>query len=48
MTKLQKLERAFNEADMALSDGNTWAENLAAAKVFDKARQAFFAEMNKG
>tara|TARA_R110002167_G_scaffold329460_1_gene536060 strand:+ start:531 stop:803 length:273 start_codon:yes stop_codon:yes gene_type:complete len=41
--KLEALKTIFDEADLALGRENTWAESLAAAKHYDKARQAYFA-----
>ena len=41
--KLEALKTIFDEADLALGRGDTWAESLAAAKHYDKARQAYFA-----
>ena len=41
--KLEALKTIFDEADLALGRADTWAESLAAAKHYDKARQAYFA-----
>ena len=43
MKNLETLEAKFHEADLALGRADTWAESLAAAKHYDKARQAYFA-----
>tara|TARA_R110000824_G_scaffold401095_1_gene610652 strand:- start:1564 stop:1734 length:171 start_codon:yes stop_codon:yes gene_type:complete len=47
MKNLETLEAKFHEADLALGRADTWAESLAAAKHYDKARQAYFAAYKK-
>lgn len=37
----ETLKKAFEAAERALGDANTWAESLAAAKIYDEARLAY-------